>query len=115
MVVFAVFLAIVHNNQGAGVIFDSAKSGNIFEFPAPVSLSFFLVGMFMSLYVIYGFDTASTLAEETRNPRDGGAEGRAGLGDRRVRDRRRSSCGASSSPCRTWATPLPRSRPGRSR
>ena len=23
----------------------------------------------MSLYVIYGFDTASTLAEETRNPR----------------------------------------------
>ena len=69
MVVFAIFLAIVHNNQGAGVIFDSAKSGNIFEFPAPVSLSFFLVGMFMSLYVIYGFDTASTLAEETRNPR----------------------------------------------
>jgi amino acid transporter len=69
MVVFAVFLAIVHNNQGAGVIFDSAKSGNIFKFPAPVSLSFFLVGMFMSLYVIYGFDTASTLAEETRNPR----------------------------------------------
>src|SRR5580765_1286434 len=65
MVVFAVFLAIVHNNQGLGVIFDSAKSGNIFEFPAPVSLSFFLVGMFMSLYVIYGFDTASTLAEET--------------------------------------------------
>src|SRR4029077_13925544 len=29
----------------------------------------FLVAMFMSLYVIYGFDTASTLAEETRNPR----------------------------------------------
>ena len=26
--------------------------------------------MFMSLYVIYGFDTASTLAEETRNPRE---------------------------------------------
>jgi amino acid transporter len=25
--------------------------------------------MFMSLFVIYGFDTASTLAEETRNPR----------------------------------------------
>ena len=69
MVVFAVFLAIVHNNQGVGVIVDSAKSGNIFKFPAPVSLSFFLVGMFMSLYVIYGFDTASTLAEETRNPR----------------------------------------------
>ncbi len=69
MVVFAVFLAIVHNNQGAGVIVSSAKTGNIFHFPAPVSLPFFLVGMFMSLYVIYGFDTASTLAEETRNPR----------------------------------------------
>ena len=69
MVVFAVFLAIVHNNQGLGVIVDSSKHGNIFQFPAPVSLSFFLVAMFMSLYVIYGFDTASTLAEETRNPR----------------------------------------------
>ncbi len=69
MVVFAVFLAIVHNNQGVGVIFDTAKTGNIFAFPTGVTLSFFLVGMFMSLYVIYGFDTASTLAEETRNPR----------------------------------------------
>ena len=69
MVVFAVFLAIVHNNQGIGVIAASSKHGNIFQFPAPVTLSFFLVGMFMSLYVIYGFDTASTLAEETRNPR----------------------------------------------
>jgi amino acid transporter len=69
MVVFAVFLAIVHNNQGVGVIFSSSKMGNIFEFPAPFTLSFFLVGMFMSLYVIYGFDTAATLAEETRNPR----------------------------------------------
>ncbi len=36
---------------------------------ADLTLGFFLVGMFMSLYVIYGFDTASTLAEETRNPR----------------------------------------------
>jgi amino acid transporter len=71
MVVFAVFLAIVHNNQGLGVIFDADKSGNIFQFPAPLTASFFLVGMFMSLYVIYGFDTASTLAEETRNPRVG--------------------------------------------
>jgi amino acid transporter len=61
MVVFAVILAAVHNNQGVGVIF---KSG-----PATASLGFFLVGMFMSLYVIYGFDTASTLAEETRDPR----------------------------------------------
>ena len=69
MVVFAIILAIAYDNQGVGVIFDSDATGNIFEFPAPVTLSFFLVGMFMSLYVIYGFDTASTLAEETRNPR----------------------------------------------
>ncbi len=29
----------------------------------------FLIAMFMSLFVIYGFDTASTLAEETKEPR----------------------------------------------
>jgi amino acid transporter len=61
MVVFAFILAIVHNNQGVGVIFHSGS--------AHLTIPFFLVGMFMSLYVIYGFDTASTLAEETRNPR----------------------------------------------
>ncbi len=69
MVVFAIFLAVTQNNSGAGVIVDSAKTGNIFQFPADVTLGFFLVGMFMSLYVIYGFDTASTLSEETHNPR----------------------------------------------
>jgi amino acid transporter len=31
--------------------------------------SSFLAAMFMSLFVIYGFDTASTLAEETKDPR----------------------------------------------
>jgi amino acid transporter len=61
MVVFAVILAVAHNNQGIGAI---TKSGG-----ASITPAFFLVGMFMSLYVIYGFDTASTLAEETRNPR----------------------------------------------
>jgi amino acid transporter len=70
MVIFAVFLAIVHNNQGVGVIFSSNAAGNFADGAgASTSLPFFLVGMFMSLYVIYGFDTASTLAEETRNPR----------------------------------------------
>lgn len=69
MVVFAVILAAVHDNQGAGVVFDSGASGNIFGFPADLTAGFFLVGMFMSLYVIYGFDTASTLSEETHNPR----------------------------------------------
>ena len=69
MVVFAVFLAIVHNNQGLGVIFDSAKTGNIFQFPAPVQHVVLPRRDVHGLYVIYGFDTASTLAEETRNPR----------------------------------------------
>jgi amino acid transporter len=69
MVIFAVFLAIVHSNNGVGVIFGSAHAGNYVQFPASTTVPFFLVGMFMSLYVIYGFDTASTLAEETRNPR----------------------------------------------
>ncbi len=69
MVVFAVFLAAVHNHNGVGVIFSSQDAGNYLNFPAATTIPFFLVGMFMSLYVIYGFDTASTLAEETRNPR----------------------------------------------
>jgi amino acid transporter len=61
MVVFAIILAVAHNNSGIGAIFNSGG--------VHVTISLFLVGMFMSLYVIYGFDTASTLAEETRNPR----------------------------------------------
>ncbi len=61
MVVFAIILAISHNNSGVGAIFDAGG--------ASITPAYFLVGMFMSLYVIYGFDTASTLAEETRNPR----------------------------------------------
>ena len=69
MVVFAVILAIAHNNNGLGVIFSSDQAGNYAQFPTSTTISFFLVGMFMSLYVIYGFDTASTLAEETRDPR----------------------------------------------
>jgi amino acid transporter len=69
MVVFALILAFAHNTNGFGVIFNSSFAGNFAEFPAKTTLPFFLVGMFMSLYVIYGFDTASTLAEETRNPR----------------------------------------------
>jgi urea carboxylase system permease len=61
MVIFAFVLAFVHNEQGVGVIFDTGG--------AKLSPGTFLIAMFMSLFVIYGFDTASTLAEETRNPR----------------------------------------------
>jgi urea carboxylase system permease len=61
MVVFAFVLALFHNHQGVGVIFDTGGSG--------LTGSSFLVAMFMSLFVVYGFDTASTLAEETKDPR----------------------------------------------
>jgi amino acid transporter len=44
-----------------GVIFKTAGQ--------KLTPSTFLIAMFMSLFVIYGFDTASTLAEETKDPR----------------------------------------------
>jgi amino acid transporter len=59
--VFAIILALFHNNQGVGVAFDTGG--------AAFNASNFLVAMFMGLFVIYGFDTASTLAEETNDPR----------------------------------------------
>ncbi len=61
MVVFAFILALFHNHQGVGVIFHTGGVDG--------SVGLFLVAMFMSLFVIYGFDTASTLAEETKDPR----------------------------------------------
>jgi amino acid transporter len=61
MFVFALILAIFHNHQGVHVITNSAG--------LPVNAPTFLAAMFMSLFVIYGFDTASTLSEETRDPR----------------------------------------------
>jgi urea carboxylase system permease len=61
MVVFAFVVALFHHHQSAGVIFHTGGTS--------LATGTFLVAMFMSLYVIYGFDTASTLAEETRDPR----------------------------------------------
>ncbi len=61
MFVFALVLLAFHNHQGFKVVTDSAGFR--------VDPSSFLAAMFMSLFVIYGFDTASTLAEETRDPR----------------------------------------------
>src|SRR5205823_2019203 len=61
MVVFAFVVAIFHHHQSAGIVFDTGGTS--------LTTGTFLVAMFMSLYVIYGFDTASTLAEETKNPR----------------------------------------------
>jgi urea carboxylase system permease len=61
MFVFALVLMAFHNHQGFRVVTNSAG--------LPVNGSTFLAAMFMSLFVIYGFDTASTLSEETRDPR----------------------------------------------
>jgi amino acid transporter len=61
MFVFALVLMAFHNHQGFHVVANSAG--------IHVAPNTFLAAMFMSLFVIYGFDTASTLAEETRDPR----------------------------------------------
>lgn len=65
MVVFALILLIIGHHQSLGVIFNTAGTehnagGNY--------LPIFLAAMFMALYVIYGFDTAGSLGEETLNP-----------------------------------------------
>src|SRR5208282_6943070 len=61
MFVFALILMAFHNHQGIHVV---TESGGLHVGP-----NTFLAAMFMSLFVIYGFDTASTLSEETRDPR----------------------------------------------
>src|SRR5260370_26230991 len=61
MFVFALILMAFHNHQGFHVVTNSAGFH--------VGPSSFLAAMFMSLFVIYGFDTPSTLSEETRDPR----------------------------------------------
>jgi urea carboxylase system permease len=65
MVVFALILVIFYHHQSLSTFTDSSYIGSGFNNQAGT----FLAAMFMSLFVIYGFDTASTLAEETKNPR----------------------------------------------
>ena len=63
MVVFALILVIFYSHQNVSVFTDFSYLGTSNQ------AGIFLAAMFMSLFVIYGFDTASTLAEETKNPR----------------------------------------------
>jgi urea carboxylase system permease len=65
MVVFAIVLLLFFHHQDAGVVFNS----NALTAGGANPYGTFFAAMFMSLFVIYGFDTASTLAEETKNPR----------------------------------------------
>ena len=62
MFVFALVLLFLANNQPPSVLFDTAGTeaatgGNY--------LPAFALGMFMALFVVYGFDTAGTFGEET--------------------------------------------------
>src|SRR6266851_1811634 len=57
MFVFALILMAFHNHQGIGVVTRSAGPHITFL----TGTNSFVLGMFMSLFVIYGFDTASTL------------------------------------------------------
>src|SRR5206468_9911699 len=62
MAVFALLLLFFANHQSPSVLFDtsytsSLANGNYF--------AVFMVGMFMALFVVYGFDTAGTYGEET--------------------------------------------------
>ena len=62
MVFFALLLLFFANHQSPAVLFDTSYTsgladGNYF--------AVFLVGMFMALFVVYGFDTAGTFGEET--------------------------------------------------
>jgi urea carboxylase system permease len=63
MVVFALILILFYHHQSVSVFFDTSYLGS------SNATGVFFAAMFMSLFVIYGFDTASTLAEETKNPR----------------------------------------------
>ena len=65
MVVFALILLLFYHHQSPAVFTDTSYLGSGFS----TQVGTFLAAMFMSLFVIYGFDTASTLAEETKNPR----------------------------------------------
>ncbi len=64
MVVFALVLLLFYHHQSPSVLTDTSFLGSV-----TAATGTFLGAMFMSLFVIYGFDTASTLAEETKNPR----------------------------------------------
>jgi amino acid transporter len=62
MVVLALVLLIFANHQPISVIFDTSYTADL---AGGNYLAVFLVGMFLALFVVYGFDTAGTFGEET--------------------------------------------------
>jgi urea carboxylase system permease len=61
-----VILLVFHFHRGPGVIGHTLGTGKGHSWGY---FGAFLIGGIMSAYVMYGFDTAGTLAEETRDPR----------------------------------------------
>jgi len=62
MLFFALILLFFANHQSPSILFDTSFTSNLAGgnyFPV------FLVGAFMALFVVYGFDTAGTFGEET--------------------------------------------------
>lgn len=62
MAVFALILLFFANHQPISVLFDTSYTSDL---GGGSYLPVFLVGMFMALFVVYGFDTAGTFGEET--------------------------------------------------
>ncbi|MGK2849739.1 MAG: amino acid permease [Candidatus Limnocylindrales bacterium] len=62
MFFFALILLFFANNQPVSVLFDT---GGAEDATGGSYLPAFLLGMFMSLFIVYGFDTAGTFGEET--------------------------------------------------
>jgi amino acid transporter len=62
MVVFALLLLFFANHQSPSILLDTSYTSGLAN---GNYLPVFLVGMFMALFVVYGFDTAGTFGEET--------------------------------------------------
>jgi hypothetical protein len=61
-----IIMLAVHTTRGPGIVFNTFGTG---EGHASGYFGAFMVASLMSGYVLYGFDTAGSLAEETRDPR----------------------------------------------
>jgi amino acid transporter len=62
MLVFALILLFFANHQSPAILVDTSYTSGLAN---GNYLAVFLVGMFMALFVVYGFDTAGTFGEET--------------------------------------------------
>jgi amino acid transporter len=62
MLVFALLLLFFANHQSPSILLDTSYTSGLAN---GSYMPVFLVGMFMALFVVYGFDTAGTFGEET--------------------------------------------------